>query len=70
MCIICLELLKQKMTMIEAERAASEMVRAAWIDDPKKFNYKDYNHTKKLKEALEELDLEKLDAVLKEGKEE
>lgn len=69
MCLICIELLKQKMTITEAERAANEMVRAAWIDDPKKFDYEDYRHKKKLQQALRDLDLDELDEVLDEGKE-
>lgn len=67
MCIICLELLKHRMTINEAERAASEMVWAMLIDDPEKFDYKDYQHRKRLKEALENLDLDKLGKVLDEG---
>lgn len=69
MCMICVELLKQKMTIPEAERAASELVRSSLIDDPKKFDWTKQKHYKKLKEALENLDLEKLNDVLEEGKE-
>jgi hypothetical protein len=54
MCLICVDLIKQKMTIKEAGRAVNEMLSAAWIDDPKKFNYEDYKHKKKLKEALED----------------
>ena len=67
MCLICIELLKHKMTIIEADRAASEMVRAMLVDDASKFNYKDYQHRKRLKQALENLDLDKLDKILDEG---
>lgn len=58
MCIICLELLKHRMNLQEADRACKELYRS----DKSK-------HLKKLKEALEEFDLEKLGEALDEGKE-
>jgi hypothetical protein len=63
MCIICIELVKQRMTITEAERNVGEMVSTAKDD-------KDFDHYVELDEALYELDLEKLGKVLEDGSDE
>lgn len=62
MCIICIELVKQKMTMGEAKRAATEI-----ILDVEDSNSEEFDHYSKLIESIRDLDLEKLGEVLDEG---
>ena len=57
MCLICVELIKQRMTWGEGERATSEIIRVSPQDE----------HNAKLRKALKELDLELLAEVLEEG---
>jgi hypothetical protein len=49
MCLVCIDLVKQNMTILEADRNLSELVAFA----PTK---RELRHYKELKEALEELD--------------
>jgi len=58
MCMICLDLLDLKMTIPEAVNNAREFSEV-----------KDENHYDELYKALEELDIDKLDKILDEGKE-
>lgn len=64
MCIVCVELIKQQMTITEAEKNLGELVsdRKASVDE--------VIHYGRLKEAIEDLDLDYLDVVLNEGSEE
>lgn len=61
MCIICLELLKLKMTIPEAELAVSELV---MVDTSRGVGDV---HYKKLETSLKELNVDDLDDVLMEG---
>lgn len=64
MCLICVELIKQRMTIPEAERAARELV----VLTPQDLWAKDsLEHTIELLESLEDLDLDKLGKVIEEG---
>ena len=58
MCCICVDLIKQKMTLLEAERNAREIAESG--DE----------HAKELYKALSEDDLEKLAELLDEEEEE
>ena len=60
MCMICVELIKHKMTLSEASRNATEMVGAAKSEE-------ELFHYKELADAIYELDLKKLDKLLDEG---
>ncbi len=61
MCMICVELIKQNMTMLEAGKASDELIVTAKPEE-------DTTHYKDLKESIEEMDIEKLGNVLEEGK--
>ena len=61
MCLICVELIKQRMTVTEAEKAVGEYFIGPTVLADK------MEHFKKLKRALEELDLEELNKALTEG---
>lgn len=56
MCLICVDLVKQKMTLKEAHRAGIEIAMGK-ADD----------HNLRLLQAIEELDLEALDKILDKG---
>ena len=58
MCILCVELIKQKMSMDEASRAAGELLFFTELPED------DVEHIYKLKEALDNLDLEALGELL------
>lgn len=61
MCLICIELIKHKMTYPEAEKAARELV----VLSPEHLREQgSLEHTIELLEALEDLDLEKLGEIL------
>jgi len=60
MCIICVELMKQRLTYREAESASREMVVTA---EPQE----DVSHYKELKESLESGDFDKLGEILDES---
>ncbi len=55
MCVICVELLKQRMSIVEAEKAIEE-IRLLGSEGDKQ-------HVEELKEALEELDFESLERI-------
>lgn len=57
MCIICIELIKHRMTITEAGKAAKEC----------NGTEKSSEHMRELEEAIENLDLEKLGELLDEG---
>lgn len=59
MCLICVELIKQRMTLPEAERASLENIMGKKSD----------SHEYKLRKALKELNLEELAELLEEGTE-
>lgn len=59
MCLICVELIKQRMTLPEAERASLENIMGKESD----------SHEYKLRKALKELNLEELAELLEEGTE-
>lgn len=59
MCIICIELLKQKMTIPEATINARELLFSSATK-----NEKEVEHLNDLYEALEDLDIEKIDKVI------
>jgi len=63
MCIICSELIKQKMTFKEAENAALELT----VISPLSLNKKELEHAIDLLESLQDQDLERLDKTIKEG---
>jgi mevalonate kinase len=60
MCLICVDLIKQKMTLPEAQRNASEMNLTRSGSD----------HYAELEKAIKELDLEKLGQLLDENEKE
>lgn len=62
MCMICVDLIKQRMTITEAERNVGELVSTAKDD-------KEWVHYTDLQRAIEELDLDVLGEVLEEGNE-
>ena len=66
MCLICAELIKQRMTVKEAENAATELVviEASAIELREKG---ELEHTIDLLESIQDLDLERLGKVLDEG---
>ena len=59
MCIICVELIKQNMTYLEAENASKEMTLSS--------TNKDLKHFEELNRSLREADLDTLDKLLEEG---
>lgn len=61
MCIICVELIKQKMTLTEAERNLGELIIST------KYFEEELQHEIDLYRAVKELDLKKLDKLLDEG---
>jgi uncharacterized protein YaaN involved in tellurite resistance len=61
MCIICVELIKQQLTITEAEKNLGEMV------NDNRETLEKLNHYRKLKYAVEELDIDELDKLLDEG---
>jgi len=61
MCIMCIEILKQKMSLHEAERNLGEMV------NDRRETIETHNHYRKLKEAIDIMDLDYLGEVLEEG---
>lgn len=61
MCIICVELIKQKMSIMEAGRNLGEMV------NDKREDPKTLKHYKKLKEAIEFADWDELEELIEEG---
>lgn len=61
MCIICVELIKHKMTLYEAERASLEMVLTSKDGI-------DTNHYRKLNKSIREMDIKTLGDTLEEGK--
>ena len=61
MCIVCVDLIKQNMTISEAERNLGELV------NDRKETLTKLNHYDRLKEALEQLDLEEAGKILDEG---
>jgi len=61
MCLICSELIRQKMTLLEAERNLGEMV-----NNPKESLDK-LQHYARLKESIEQMDTEELDKELEKG---
>ena len=61
MCLICIELIKQKMTIPEAGRNLGEMV------NDRKETIDKLIHYGRLKEAIDALDLDYLDTVITEG---
>ena len=60
MCIICVELIKQKMTIPEAERNVGEKIISTKY-------WERLEHEIELAKALKELDIDKLDKILDEG---
>lgn len=62
MCIICVELVKQRMSIPEAERNVSELVVTDSFGE--KF---EKQHVMDLKDAVGEMDIDKLDRVIEEG---
>jgi len=60
MCMICVDLIKQRMTLVEASRNAREMNTTRAGSD----------HYMELEQAIENLDLDKLAKVLDEGTQE
>ena len=63
MCIMCIEIMKQKMSLTEAERNLSEVV------NDRREKLETLNHYRKLKEAIDLMDLDYLSRVLEEGNE-
>ena len=61
MCIICIELMKHHLTMLEAEKASNEMILTTTGTDAA--------HYRELNRSIREMDLETLGNVLEEGKE-
>ena len=66
MCLICIELIKHKMTMGEASGAVQEMI-YEYDEDASDYEVKEQDHFEDLLHALQALDLEKLDKLLDEG---
>lgn len=62
MCLICIELIKHRMTLMEAQKAAKELL-VGKIDK----GDNDLTHAVELYESLEDGDLETLGKVLDEG---
>ena len=56
MCLICVELIKQRMTIVEARKACTEIIRSESDD-----------HTEELLIAIDNMDLEKLGELLEES---
>lgn len=61
MCIICVELIKQRMTLLEADRNLDEVVNDIKVDAQKR------EHYRKLKRSIDEFDIDKLDETITEG---
>jgi hypothetical protein len=61
MCIVCVELIKLKMTFFEAEKNLSELVNDV------RTNEIDLKHQGRLKHAIETMDFDSLDRELEEG---
>ncbi len=62
MCIICVDLIKQKLTVLEAERNVGEFIMFPPVED-------DLSHYTELADALDEMDLGKFGEGVDEGKE-
>ena len=60
MCIVCIDLIKHNMTLLEAERNLDELGRT---EDDKRL----VAHYRALYEAIEKMDTEELGALLEEG---
>ena len=60
MCMICIDLMKLSMTVMEAEKASDELVMVGKLD-------KYYLHYRKLNKSIKELDLEALGEAINEG---
>jgi len=63
MCIICIELIKTRMTLKEAERAVMELILTSKDQDRET-----KEHWIKLRSALKNDDLDSLDRTLEEGR--
>jgi len=61
MCIVCIDLFKQKMTLDEAQKNLGELVY------DKRSTAKTVGHQQRLKSAIDEFDLNKIDEELKIG---
>lgn len=61
MCVMCLEIMKQQMSLNDARRNLGEVV------SEKRESSETLNHYRKLKEAIEKMDIDELTEVLKEG---
>lgn len=64
MCLVCVELIKQNMSIPEAERNVSELIsvtKPLVVDDPVVMHYID------LLDSMNEMNVEKLDKILTEG---
>lgn len=66
MCLICVELIKHRMTTSEAKNAVKELITLS-SEYLEKNNQME--HSKKLLKALEDFNLENLEAVIDEGTE-
>jgi hypothetical protein len=60
MCIVCVDLIKQSLTIPEAERNLGEMNSTFRRED----SVEEYMHRRRLEDALEEMDIETLDKEL------
>ena len=60
MCIVCIELVKQSITYLEAESACKEMIMSAKEE-------KEVDHYEDLQRSLREADIDNLDRLLEEG---
>ena len=66
MCLICVELIKQRMTLKEAENAATELV----VVEGSALQLREkgeLEHTIALLESIQDLDLVRLEQVLEQG---
>lgn len=64
MCIVCVDLIKQNMTILEAERNLDELISVTAMDEKTR---KLIFHQFKLKDALEVMDLDEMADALDEG---
>lgn len=62
MCLVCVDLIKQNMTVYEAERNLGELVRTAKTSA-------EFNHYWELMDSLREVDVNRLSQVLDQGSE-
>jgi len=60
MCIVCVELVKQSITYLEAENACKEMIMSAKGEQ-------EAEHYEDLQRSLREADIDNLDTLLEEG---